>query len=508
MNESNKVVVIGSGFGGLAAAIRMRARGHQVLLLEARNQPGGRAGVWRRDGFTFDAGPTVITAPYLIDELYATLGRDRRDYVEFLPVDPFYRIDFADGAIFDYVGDEERLLAEIARFNPRDVDNYRRMITHIKSIFDVGYTQLSDVPFDRFADMVKVLPELIKLQSFRSVYSLVSRYLEDEHLRQVFTFQPLLVGGNPFRVTSIYTLIHWLERLWGVYFVKGGTTALVQAMVRVLEEVGVEVRLNAPVSEIEVKDGAARAVRLEGGERIPCSFVVANADPSMVYQRMIAPEHRRKHTDRAVDRKRESMSLFVSYFGTKRTYPNLRHHTIVLGPRYQGLLTDIFDRRVLAEDFSLYLHSPTRTDPGMAPPGQDSFYVLSPVPNAKSGIDWSAEGPAYQERILAELERRVMPGLRENIVTQHYVTPDYFQHELRSKDGAAFGLEPLLTQSAWFRYHNKSEDVEGLYFVGSSTHPGAGLPGVISTAKVLERIAPAPTAPVAVPHPRRIEVAV
>ncbi|NJK89659.1 MAG: phytoene desaturase, partial [Myxococcales bacterium] len=473
--------------------IRIRRRlGHRVLVLEARDQPGGRAGVFLRDGFSFDAGPTVITAPYLIDELFEAVGRDRRDYVELMPVDPFYRIDFHDGTHFDYVGDADRMTDQIRAFNPRDVDNYERLLVKVREIFDIGYVQLSDVPFDRLWDMMKVVPDLLRLGSFRSVYSMVANYIEDERLRQVFTFQPLLVGGNPFRVTSIYTLIHWLERKWGVYFARGGTHALVKGMVQLLEDVGAEVRFSAPVEEIEVEGRSAKAVRLASGERIPCSFVVSNADPSFVYTKLIDKKHRRTHTDGSVARRRQSMSLFVAYFGTKRTYPNLAHHTIILGPRYQGLLTDIFDRRVLADDFSLYLHAPTRSDPSLAPPGCENFYVLSPVPNNKSGIDWKAEGERYLERIYGELERRGIPGLRENLLTSMFVTPDYFQEELRSVDGAAFGLEPTLTQSAWFRYHNRSEDVDGLYFVGASTHPGAGIPGVLSTAKVMEKQVPRP----------------
>lgn len=508
-SASAPVVVIGSGFGGLAAALRLRAMGWPVLLLEARDQPGGRAGVFRHGGFTFDAGPTVITAPYLINELFELFGRDPRDYVRLLPVDPFYRIDFADGSAFDYVGDEERLLAQIAAFEPKDVDGYRRLLARVREIFDVGYTQLADVPFDRLTDMLRVVPELVRLESYRSVYGLVAKYLKDERLRQVFTFQPLLVGGNPFKVTSIYTLIHWLERKWGVSFAEGGTTALVHALVRLLEEVGGEVRMNAPVAEIEVgASGAAEAVRLESGERIPCRFVVSNADPSFVYTKLLDPKLRRTHSDRRVARRSQSMSLFVAYFGTKRTYPELAHHTIVLGPRYRGLLTDIFDKKVLAEDFSLYLHAPARTDPSTAPPGHESFYVLSPVPNNKSGVDWAREGPRYMERIYAELERRLLPGLRSELVTQSYITPDYFAGELRSVDGAAFGLEPVLTQSAWFRYHNRSEDVDGLYFVGASTHPGAGIPGVLSTAKVLERVVPRPQGGEVAPWPRRLRAAV
>jgi len=338
------------------------------------------------------------------------------------------------------------------------------------------------------------------------VYSLVAKYIRDERLRQVFTFQPLLVGGNPFRVTSIYTLIHWLERKWGVYFAKGGTTALVHGLVRLLEDSGVEVRYNAPVAELEVRDGNVRAVRLESGEQIPCSFVVSNADPSLVYSKLVAPQHRRKHTDGSVRRRRQSMSLFVAYFGTKRTYPELAHHTIVLGPRYKGLLTDIFDRRVLADDFSLYLHAPTRTDPSLAPEGCENFYVLSPVPNNKSGIDWSEIGDAYLDRVYSELERRGVPELRDNLISSDFVTPNYFQNELRSLDGAAFGLEPVLTQSAWFRYHNRSEDVGGLFFVGASTHPGAGIPGVLSTAKVMEKLVPRPTMPAPLPEVRKAAV--
>lgn len=500
--SSSPVIVIGSGFGGLAAAARARAMGYRTLLLEARDQLGGRASVIEDGGFSFDMGPTVITAPYLIDELFALLGRDRRDYVELMPVDPFYRIDFHDGTKFDYVGDEERLLEGIRAFNPKDVDNYLRMASKMKEIFDIGYMELAHVPFDKLMDMIRCIPDLVRLGSYRSVYGMVSQYIEDERLRQVFTFQPLLVGGNPFKVTSIYCMIHWLERKWGVHFAKGGTAALVRAFARLLEDTGVEIRTSSPVEEIEVDaDGKATAVRLAGGERIPCKMVIANADPRFVYSRMIDRKHRRKHTDASVRRKRGSMSLFVAYFGTKRTYPELAHHTIVLGPRYKGLLDDIFDKKTLAEDFSLYLHAPTRSDPDLAPPGHENFYVLSPVPNNRSGVDWSAIGERYLDRIYAELERRGVPSLRESLVTSHFITPDHFEHELRSVDGAAFGLEPVLTQSAWFRYHNRSEDVDGLYFVGASVHPGAGLPGVLSTAKATEALLPRPNEAERVPVP-------
>jgi len=488
--QSNRAVVIGAGFGGLAAAIRLRARGHEVTIVEATDQPGGRASVFKRDGFTFDAGPTVITAPYLIDELFELVGRNPRDYFQLAPVDPFYRIEFPDASTFDYVGDEERLLANIEAMSPRDVQGYRRMAAHIKEIFDIGYTELADQPFDKLSEMLRVVPDMIRLKSYRSVYGLVASYIEDPRLRQVFSFQPLLVGGNPFQTSSIYMLIHWLERKWGVHFALGGTTAIVDALVRLLDDLGVELRLNAPVSSIEVKDGRATAVHIEDGTSIPCDTIVCNADPSTVYTKLIDPSHRRRVTDRFVNRKKQSMSLFVTYFGTRKTYPDLAHHTIILSHRYKELLQDIFQRKVLAEDFSLYLHAPTRTDPSLAPEGHEAFYVLSPVPNQRSGIDWEREHQAYEDRILDFLDATHLPGLRENLVTSFSVDPRYFEGRLRSMDGAAFGIEPRLTQSAYFRYHNRSDDVGGLFFAGASTHPGAGVPGVLCGAKVLERVLP------------------
>ncbi len=494
VEEQQQVVVIGSGFGGLSAAVRLRAMGYPVVVLEARDQPGGRAGVFEVDGYTFDAGPTVITAPYLFEELFEMVGRQMSDYVEMVPVDPFYRVTFPDGSEFDYVGDEDRLLAQIEAFNPRDVEGYKKLAAHSEKIFKIGYEELADEPFDTLMDMLRIVPTMIRLGNHRTVYSMVAKYIKDERLRQVFTFQPLLVGGNPFNVTSIYLLIHWLERKWGVHFAKGGTTAIVSGLVELLEELGVEVRLSSPVKEIEVGDGGAEAVVTESGERIPCRFVVSNADPSFTYKHLIDERHRSKHTDRKVDRVKQSMGLFVGYFGTNRKYPEVKHHTIVLGPRYKELLKDIFDRKILAEDFSLYLHRPTETDPSLAPEGHDGFYVLSPVPNNESGINWEETGEEYFERILEYLEERHMPGLREAMTVKFWKTPDYFEEELRSVAGAGFGPEPRLSQSAYFRYHNRSEDVEGLYFVGAGVHPGAGLPGVVTSAKVLEKLVPQPAA--------------
>jgi phytoene desaturase len=491
--KTSRAVVIGSGFGGLAAAVRLRARGYEVTLVEALDQPGGRARVFRQDGFTFDAGPTVITAPHLIDELFACVGRDPRDYFELVPVDPFYRIMFNDGSVFDYVGDDDRLYAQIEAFNPRDVDGYRRLADHARRIFEVGYEQLADKPFSRPADMLRVLPQMVRLGSQRSVYSIVSSYIRDERLRQAFSFEPLLVGGDPFRTTSIYLLIHWLERKWGVHFARGGTTSIVHGLVRLLSDIGVDVRFDAPVTRVRVAGGRTTGVELESGEFLPADVVVSNADPSFVYGNMIDVAHRRRHTARRLARVKQSMGLFVAYFGTAVQYPEVMHHTIVLGPRFKGLLRDVFQRKVLADDFSLYLHAPTRTDPTLAPAGQEAFYVLSPVPNNRSGIDWQEQAMPYWERIQAELERRLLPGLAQNVVTSRLLTPANFEHDLRSVDGSAFGPEPVLTQSAYFRYHNESDDVAGLYFVGAGTHPGGGVPGVLLSARVLDRVVPDPS---------------
>ena len=498
MRRAQHAVVIGAGFGGLAAAVRLRARGYRVTLVEAMDQPGGRAAVFHRDGFTFDAGPTVVTAPYLLHELFSLLGRDSRDYFELVPVDPFYRVEFADGSRFDYVGDEERLVEQIRALSPGDVDGYRRLAAHAERIFDVGYTQLADVPFGKMADMLRVIPQMLRLGNHRSVYAQVARYIRDERLRQVLTFEPLLVGGNPFRITSIYLLIHWLERKWGVWFARGGTTSIVHGLARLLEETGVEIRYSSPAERIELRDGHVVAVHA-GGRRIPADLVVGNADPTQVYGSLIAPEDRTMRMRIANRTRQFSMGLFVGYFGTRKTYPHLAHHTILMGPRYKGLLDDIFTRKVLAKDFSLYLHAPTRTDPSLAPPGHECFYVLSPVPNEQGGVDWEREGEAYFDRILDHLQERTLPGLRENLVTRFHVTPRYFRETLRSTHGAGFGIEPRLSQSAYFRYHNQSPHVGGLYLVGAGTHPGAGIPGVLSTAKVLERIVPSPLDPLAVP---------
>ncbi|CAN5755004.1 phytoene desaturase [soil metagenome] len=483
-------VVIGSGFGGLAAAVRLGARGYRVTVLEKLDAPGGRAYVYRQDGFTFDAGPTVITAPFLLEELWALCGRRMADDIDLRPVAPYYRIRFDDGTVFDYSGDAEAMRSEVAKLSPGDVAGYERFLEASEAIYKVGFEQLGHVPFNTWADMARVLPALLKLEGYRTVYSLACKHVKDARLRVVLTFQSLLVGGNPFATTSVYCLIAFLERRWGVHFAMGGTGSLVKGLVSLIEGQGGAVRCNQAVAEITVTNGAATGVRLANGHTLAADVVVSNADSATTYRHLVAPEHRRRWTDKRISKARYSMSLFVWYFGTRRQYPDVAHHTIALGPRYRELLTDIFDRKLLAQDFSLYLHRPTATDPSLAPPGCDTFYVLSPVPHLQSGTNWEQAAEPYRKRIEQYLQATLLPNLEHEIVSSRMLTPQDFQDRLSSFRGAAFGLEPVLTQSAWFRPHNRSEELKGLYLVGAGTHPGAGLPGVLSSARVLDSVVP------------------
>jgi phytoene desaturase len=485
--------VIGSGFGGLATAVRLAARGHRVTLVDKRDQPGGRAYVYRQDGFTFDGGPTVITAPWMIRELFELAGRDPDEYVTLVPVDPFYRVFFDDGAHFDYSGDADRMAAAIAEFStdPGDVAGYAEFVRRTEAIFAKGFTELSTQPFLRPMDMVKVVPDLVQLQSYRTVYGFISRHVRDERLRQVLSFHPLLVGGNPFQTTSIYTLIHHLEREWGVWFAMGGTGAVVDALVPLFGELGGTLLLNSEVGEIMLDGDRASGVRLVTGMEIPADTVICNAEVAGAYERLLPSSARRGLTERRIARMRHSMSLVVIYFGTDRTYRDdgtsqLAHHNIILGPRYKDLLSDIFTRKVLADDFSLYLHMPTLTDPSLAPEGCEAFYVLAPVPHLGGNIDWAVEAKPYRDRIMSFLEDRYLPDLSRHLVTEHMIDPRHFRHELNSHLGSAFSVEPILTQSAWFRPHNRADRISNLYFVGAGTHPGAGLPGVLSSAKIAD----------------------
>lgn len=480
-------IVIGSGFGGLAAAIRLQVKGYHTTLLEMRDKPGGRAYVYQQDGFTFDAGPTIITAPFLIEELFTLAGKKTEDYIKMVSCHPFYRIVSHDGLTFDYTGNESEIIEEIKRISPSDIEGYRKFAQKSHAIFKRAFLDLADQPFSKFSDMVRIAPDLVRLRAHESVYRLVSRYIKHPFLRIVFSFHPLLVGGNPFQSSSIYSMIHFLERQWGVHFAIGGTGALVKALVKLFEETGGKIRYQTRVEEILVEQNEVKGVRLTNGEVLPTDLVVSNGDVANTYRKLIPEKWRKKWTDKRLEKMRYSMSLFLIYFGTNRTYPELAHHTIILSPRYQELLEDIFQRKILAKDFSLYLHAPTRTDASLAPSGCECFYVLSPVPHLQAEIDWEKEKDRYANVILASLES-LCPNLRQHIVTKCLFTPKDFETELDAYLGSAFQFEPILTQSAWFRPHNIAEDIKNLYFVGAGTHPGAGLPGVLSSAKVLDKI--------------------
>jgi phytoene desaturase len=489
---SKKVIIIGSGFGGLGAAVRLAARGYQVEILEKRDKPGGRAYVYDINGFKFDGGPTIVTAPFMFDDLWALAGKKREDYFELVECQPYYRIFDHHKKAFDYNRDEQFILDQIRARSPQDVEGYQRFIASTKPIFEKGFVQLADKPFLNFTDMLKVAPDLIKMQSYLSVYQYASQFVKDDFLRRVFSFHPLLIGGNPFDSPSIYAMIHYLERQWGVWYAMGGTGAIVDAMLRLFTEMGGKITLNAEVAHIDIDPATRRAVGvvMQDGTRHKADAVVCNGEVAHAYKYLVPAEYRRKNTDRRIDRTKYSMSLFVIYFGTKRRYTDsaLAHHNIILGERYQGLLNDIFNKQQLADDFSLYLHMPTITDPSLAPKGHESFYVLSPIPHLDSGTDWKKTAKPYRDAIMSFLEENYLPDLQQNIVAEHYIDPLHFRDTLNSYKGSAFSVQPVLTQSAWFRPHNRSEDIERLYFVGAGTHPGAGLPGVLSSSIIAENL--------------------
>jgi phytoene desaturase len=428
----------------------------------------------------------------MFDDLWAAAGRRREDYFQMVPCDPYYRIFDPQGRAFNYNGDESYILRQIEGRNPRDKAGYQRFMATTKAIFQKGFVELADKPFLHFGDMLKVAPDLVKMQSYRSVYGYLSQFIEDDFLRQCFSFHPLLIGGNPFDAPSIYAMIHYLERQWGVHYALGGTGAIVAAMGKLLRELGGRIHLNADVAEILVDGDAHRVsgIRLADRTVHHADQIVSNADVAFTYRQLIPARYRRKYTDRKIDGMKYSMSLFVIYFGTKRQYRDqgLAHHNILLGPRYKGLLDDIFVRQQLADDFSLYLHMPSLTDPSVAPPGCESFYVLSPVPNLEAGVDWRQAAKPYRDAIMGFLEEHYLPDLQDNLIAEHMIDPRHFQTVLNSHQGAAFSFQPILTQSAWFRPHNRSEDFDNLYFVGAGTHPGAGLPGVLSSAIIAENL--------------------
>ena len=482
-------IVIGSGFGGIAAALRLRAKGHDVTLIEKHQDLGGRARVFKRNGFTFDGGPTVITAPYLINELFELFKKNPKDYIELSPLKIWYQFIFEDRSKFNYSGNENEMKAQIGELSQEDVKGYEKLVNFTKKIFDKGFTELADVPFDKPFVMMQQLPALLKLKSYKSVYSLVSSYIKNEKLRRMLSMHPLLVGGNPFTTTSIYGLILYLEKKWGIHYSMGGTGNIIKGFEKLMNEVGIKVIKGNEVKKIISKNTKITGVQLSNDNTINADIVICNADPPAVYEKLLDGNSNNSFLFNWKKKRMEySMGLFVYYFGTKKIYENVEHHTIKFGNKYKEHLDDIFDKKKLNEDISYYLHRPSATDKSMAPEGNDCFYVLVPVPNNQSGIDWNTEGEKMKSLIINKMEKDLMPNLKENIVEDFYLTPDYFEKDLNTKFGSGFSIQPKFTQSAYFRFHNKSEIYDGLYFVGAGTHPGAGVPGVLSSAKVLDKI--------------------
>ena len=481
-------VVIGSGFGGLAAALRLRAKKHNVTLVEKHSDLGGRARVFKKNGFIFDAGPTVITAPYLIYELFEIFNKKPEDYIEIKSLDIWYRFLFEDGTSFDYSGNEVSMRNQIEKISKNDVKGYENLLKFTQKIFDKGFSELADVPFDRLFFMMKQLPALINLKSYKSVYSLVSSHIKNEKLRRMFSMHPLLVGGNPFTTTSIYGLILFLEKKWGIHYSMGGTGNIIKGLEKLMLEENIKILKGSEVTKINLEDGKIKSIKLKNQKEIDADNVICNADPPAVYEKLLDNKKSNFIFKWKKERMEYSMGLFVYYFGTKKVYENVAHHTIKFGDKYKEHLEDIFEKKKLNEDISFYLHRPSATDKSMAPENHDCFYVLVPVPNNQSKINWSVEGEKLKELVIKKMEKSLLPDLKNNIVEDFYLTPDYFEKELNTKYGSGFSIQPKFSQSAYFRFHNKSEICDGLYFVGAGTHPGAGVPGVLSSAKVLDKI--------------------
>jgi phytoene desaturase len=474
----------------MAAALRLRAKGYAVTLVDRCSRLGGRAQVFEQNGYKHDAGPTVITAPFLFDELFTLFDKNLSSYIDFLAVEPWYRFHFADGNTLDYGGSIDQTVAEIARLSPQDAGSYKKLLSHSKKIFDVGFTQLSDKPFHSIWTMIKQIPALVRLGCYRTVFQMVKRYFKDERLQQAFTIHPLLVGGNPYETTSIYSLIHYLERRWGVFFAKGGTGAIVDGLEQLMHEEGILIRMNTTVTHINVIKQTVNGVELENGEHLDADLVVSNADPLHLYNHLLPRDYQHFSARFKTKKVQTSMGLFVLYFGSTKQFPEVAHHTIWLGKRHKELLTEIFHGQQLPEDFSLYVHRPTATDCSFAPEGCDSFYVLAPVPNLRADIDWNTAGSDLQARIIEALDKSMLPGIKQHVTSDFYMTPADFKQDYLSVDGAGFSVSPLFRQSAWFRFHNRAEGPKNLYLVGAGTHPGAGVPGVLSSAKVVDQLIP------------------
>ena len=482
-----KSIVIGSGFGGIASALRLKAKGHDVILIEKQNDLGGRARVFEKNGFKFDGGPTVITAPHLLYELFELFNKKYKNYIEIKPLNIWYRFIFEDGFKFDYSGNEKAMIDQIEKINKSDVEGYKKLVEFTGKIFNKGFTELSDMPFDKPLFMFKQIPALLGLKSYKSVYSLVSSYIKSEKLRRMLSMHPLLVGGNPFTTTSIYGLILFLEKKWGIHYSMGGTGQIIKGLEKLMNEEGIKIIKNSEVTKLITKKNKIISVEINNEDNIDADNVVCNADPPKVYENLINIKHSTMFKWKQ-NRMDYSMGLFVYYFGTKKVYDDVAHHTIKFGNKYKEHLDDIFEKKKLNKDISYYLHRPSATDKSMAPKGHDCFYVLVPVPNNSSKINWQQEGDKMKNLVIDKMEENLLPDLRKNIVEDFFVTPDYFEKELNTKYGSGFSIQPKFSQSAYFRFHNKSEICDGLYFVGAGTHPGAGVPGVLSSAKVLDKI--------------------
>ncbi len=486
---AKKIIVIGSGFGGLAASLRLKAKGYEVTLIEKHPDLGGRARTFKRGNFIYDGGPTVITAPYLFEELFSLFNKKISDYVNIVPLDLWYRFVFNDGDTFDYTGNENLMKNEIRKFSEKDIEGYNKLVNFTEKIFNKGFTDLSDKPFNNFIFMLKQIPSLLTLRSYNSVYKLVSDYISNEKLRRVFSMHPLLVGGNPFTTTSIYTLILFLEKKWGIHYSMGGTGNVVKALEKLMKEENIKIIKDAEVTEIISSSYKVDGVRINNSKVINCDYIICNSDPPNVYKNLIKNKKSYNYLfKKKMSRMDYSMGLFVYYFGSKKKYKNVAHHTIYFGNSYEKHLNKIFEKKVLSEDISYYLHRPSATDPNMAPTDQDAFYVLVPVPNNLSNINWSKEGEKFKSLILEKMDKTVLPGIKKNVLSDFYLTPDYFEKELATLHGSGFSIQPKFSQSAYFRFHNQSEIFKNLYFVGAGTHPGAGMPGVLSSAKVLDKL--------------------
>ena len=484
---NKKAVVIGSGFGGIAVSLRLKKLGYQTTIIEKLDDLGGRARVFEVNGFKHDAGPTVITAPFLFDELFELFNKKRSDYLNFVSLEPWYRYYFHDGKVFDYCSTIEKTNEQIGKFAKEDIEGYASLLEKSKNIFDIGFTKLGDKPFLSFFKMALLVPSLIKLKSYLTVSQLVNKYLKNPYLRKAFSIHPLLVGGDPHTTTSIYLLIHYLERKWGVYFCMGGTGKIVSELKKLMIENNINIKTNTNVEELIIKNNKIIAIHTNNEKITDFDLVVCNADPPTVYSEMIK-NFNFKRPFKNPKKLLYSMGLFVLFFGTKTKYENVAHHTIWMTERFKHLLKDIFKKKILPNDFSLYIHRPTATDKSFAPDGCDSFYVLCPVPNLQGKVDWDKESSKLKNRIISELSKTIMPNLEETITDIFWMNPKDFKKDYRSMYGSGFSIAPIFTQSAWFRYHNKDSKIKNLYFSAAGSHPGAGIPGVLSSAKVVENI--------------------